>query len=316
MSDAATDEPVPAGAVSSGSSLTTVADELYGLVPAQFTAARDARAGRARQAGDKPLAAEIKGLKKPTTGAWLANLVVRHRRDEVGHLLELGAELRQAQAGLAADELRRLSQERHRVVASLRDQARELARDAGQPVSDAAVLELEATLEAALADAAAAEALRSGRLTTGLRYSGLGLTDVIPAASSASGTHPAVPQTIPASKEPKNRRAIAREPDHKSRVEAEKALRRAETTVEEAERDAKEHRQRVDALREKVDRDHHRVIELERQLRELRAVEDTARQELREAERARDESYDKLQAAHDQLTRARAAFEALGPSAT
>ena len=89
------------------------------------------------------------------------------------------------------------------MVANLRDQARELARDAGQPVSGAAVLELEATLEAALADDAAAEALRSGRLTAGLRYSGLGLTDVIPAASSASRTHPAVPSPSPRHRSPK-----------------------------------------------------------------------------------------------------------------
>ena len=33
-------------------------------------------------------------------------------------------------------------------------------------------------------------------------------------------------------------------------------------------------------------------------------------------QKERNESYDKLQAAHDQLTWARAAFEALGPSAT
>ncbi|HXW79824.1 MAG TPA: hypothetical protein VEJ84_10010 [Acidimicrobiales bacterium] len=312
--------PVPGGPIPGGPDLSTVADELYGLVPAQFTAVRDARAAAARRAGDRQLAAEIKGLKKPTTGAWLANLLVRERRDEIGHLLELGDELRRAQAGLAVDELRRLSQERHKVVANLRHEARELARDLSQPVSEAAALELETTLEAALADDAAAGALRSGRLTTGLRYSGLGLSDLVSAAQAPPGEPPTVPQSasapVPAQPGAKRHEAGSRAPDDAPRAEAEKALRRAETTAEDAERDAKEHRHRVDALRAEVDRAHHQVIGLERQLRELRALEDAASQELRQAEKARDGSYDKLQAAHDQLSRARAALELVEPPAT
>ena len=56
------------------------------------------------------------------------------------------------------------------------------------------------------------------------------------------------------------------------------------------------------------------MIALEGQLRELRAVEDTARQELRKAEKASDATDDKVREAHDQLTRAQAALELLTPS--
>ena len=96
-----------------------MADELYGLTPAEFIPRRDALAAEARKAGDRALAAEIKKLRRPTTGAWLANVLARQRRDQVAQLLDLGAALRQAQASLATSELRRLSQERHAVLSEL-----------------------------------------------------------------------------------------------------------------------------------------------------------------------------------------------------
>ncbi len=156
-----------------GIDLDTVADELYGALPSEFTSRRDALAAEARRAGDRALAAEVKKLRRPTTGAWLANLLVRDRRDEVVQLLDLGAALRQAQATLATGDLRRLSQERHRLLTELQKAAGRLADRNGQAVSAAAAQELSDTLEAATADPDAAEALRAGRLTTGLHYSGL-----------------------------------------------------------------------------------------------------------------------------------------------
>ena len=109
--------------------LDAVADELFGLPPADFVAARDERAATARRAGERELAAAIKELRRPRVGAWLANLLVRERPDEVSELLAVGTELRQAQAHLAHEDLRRLSKERRRVVASLAADALELARD-------------------------------------------------------------------------------------------------------------------------------------------------------------------------------------------
>ena len=68
------------------------------------------------------------------------------------------------EAHLANEDLRRLSKERRRVVASLAGDALELARDRGQTVSSAAARELETTLEAAMLDAGAAGELQAGRL--------------------------------------------------------------------------------------------------------------------------------------------------------
>ena len=107
--------------------LDSAADQLYGLAPGEFTAARDRLAAEARAGGDRDLAAAIKKLKRPTVAAWLANRLTRERPDDVDRLIALGRELRDAQEQLDADELRQLSQQRHLVVAALVGEARELA---------------------------------------------------------------------------------------------------------------------------------------------------------------------------------------------
>ncbi len=166
--------------------LDAVIDELYGLTPGEFTATRDARAAEARRSGDRELAAAIKQLRRPTTSAWLANRLARQYRDEVGRLLALGAAMRQAQAQVAGEDLRQLSNQRHQVVAALAAQARRSGADAGVAVGEQVVRELEATLNAALASNDDSEALRAGRLTTALQYSGF--TPVDPGAPTAAAS--------------------------------------------------------------------------------------------------------------------------------
>jgi hypothetical protein len=156
-----------------------VADELYRLQPGEFTAARDARSAEARDSGDRPLAEAIKKLRKPTVGAWLANLLVGERPDDVDQLLELGQAIRDAQQSLAGDELRRLTQERHNVARALSAVAGRLAGELGVTVSDATMTELEGTLEASMSDPEMAQDLRKGRLATSLHYAGLGFGDMV-----------------------------------------------------------------------------------------------------------------------------------------
>lgn len=170
--------------------LDTVADELYGLTPAEFTAARDSRVADARRARDRELAVAVKALKRPSVGAWLANLLVRRGPDEVDRLLSLAADLREAQDRLAGDQLRALSQQRHRVVAALVQEARRLGTEAGQAVSSSAARELQETLEAAMGDPRAAAALREGRLTGPLTYSGIGTASEGPTPPPTTPAHP------------------------------------------------------------------------------------------------------------------------------
>ncbi|WP_433274848.1 hypothetical protein ACQPZA_26635 [Pseudonocardia xinjiangensis] len=147
--------------------LDQVADELYALPRDEFTAARNAAVKRARQ-HDKELAEQIGALRRPSTAAWLVNLLSREHPDEVAALVELGDGLRAAQDQLEGEALRRLSQQRHEVVHGLVQQARALARSAGHPASEAVARELENTFTAAVNSSAAAQAVAGGRLTTAL----------------------------------------------------------------------------------------------------------------------------------------------------
>ncbi|HEY2833740.1 MAG TPA: hypothetical protein VGJ14_15020 [Sporichthyaceae bacterium] len=163
-----------------GPSLDEIADELYGLPLADFTAARTGYEKQARQAGDKELAGRIKALAKPNVVAWLANQLARAHADELAPLIELGAGMREATRALAGDELRALAKQRDEVVRALMSQARALAKQAGQAVSDSTAGGLADTLHAALVDQHAAEALLAGRLVEGLFRSGFGDVEAAP----------------------------------------------------------------------------------------------------------------------------------------
>ncbi|GGX73668.1 hypothetical protein [Streptomyces hiroshimensis] len=145
--------------------LDEVADELYGLPPKEFTAARDQRAAQARQAGERTLAHEIRALRRPTAAAWAGNLLARHRPEEARALTALGDGLRRAHRELDGERLRELTRRQRSLVATLALQARQLAAERGQPISEAAQQEVEATLQAVLADPEAAREWTAGRLT-------------------------------------------------------------------------------------------------------------------------------------------------------
>ncbi len=153
---------------SCGVDLESVADELYSLPREKFTAARNAAAKRAGEQGHRDLAEQIGALRRPSTAAWLANLLAREHPDELRTLTQLGDGLRQAQQQLQGAELRRLSQQRHELVHALVQQAQALARNAGHPASDAVTRELVNTFTAAVNSANAAQAVAGGRLTTAL----------------------------------------------------------------------------------------------------------------------------------------------------
>ena len=119
-------------------------------------------------------------------------MLARERPQELADLGALGTALREAQAELDGDALRRLSSQRHQVVHRLSSDAQRLATERGQQVSGDALRELEGTLEAGFYDPDAAEQLRRGRLTVALYYSGIGFGSATPAPrSSRSSRQPA-----------------------------------------------------------------------------------------------------------------------------
>jgi hypothetical protein len=131
-------------------------------------------------------------LRRPTVSAWLVNRLARERAADLGRLLDLGDALREAQATLSGAELRRLSAQRSEVVGALAREAEQFGTGKGRSIGAAALREVEQTLEAALADPAAADLVRAGRLTSPLAYAGFG-TPIEPGAAPQRAPRAAAP---------------------------------------------------------------------------------------------------------------------------
>jgi hypothetical protein len=189
--------------------------------------------------------------------------------------------MRAAQTQLAGDEIRRLSQQRRQVVVELARAARRLAADAAQAVSEEAARELEATLEVALAEPAAGEAVRSGRLTAALKSSGLGSLDfadeaAAPAKAGRTSTRTAVPR-------PSKRHESAR---NDQLAKAELVLQEAEDALNAAQASLTELARRESAAREEHGRVREALTAAETELVRLQREESAAAATLRETEKA------------------------------
>jgi hypothetical protein len=147
---------------------------LYGLHPDAFVPARDDAVAEARQAGDRDLARAVARLRRPTRAAWLANLLARERPDQLEGLLALAGDLASAQRTLDGNALRALSAQRNRLVTAMAREGGRLAAQAGDSATESVVRDLAGILDAALADPAVADEVRSGRLTRTVSYSGFG----------------------------------------------------------------------------------------------------------------------------------------------
>jgi hypothetical protein len=159
---------------------------LYAASAADFIATRNELAKQLKADGDQLGSTRLKALRKPTVAAWLANLVARELPDELDDLLALGDEFRQATADLDGDRLRELTPKRHKLLDQLSKEAGKLAGREGQKVSADVAQKLRETLDAALVDPAAGEAVREGRLDSALRHVGFGVVDESGAPSNVT----------------------------------------------------------------------------------------------------------------------------------
>jgi hypothetical protein len=277
----ATEEP--------GDPLLRVADDLYALPPGQFTAARDAAAKEHR--ADKELAARVKALRRPSVAAWAVNLLVRREAEQVGRLLAVGEALREAQADLDATQLRELTRQRRALTAAVAGRARAAAADEGQRLSDAARQQVEDTLTAAMLDAGAAAAVRSGLLVAPLSATGVDAVDVAPALAVPEALGFAAParEAAPPTK-PELRVVPDPDAEEKARRAAQEALAEAEASLsrrtEELERAVEEVGTReAHSLQVQAE-----IDEVRRRLAELEAALEEAEDALGEAEDLRDEA--------------------------
>jgi hypothetical protein len=158
--------------------LLGVADQLYGLPPTGFTAARDEAAARARLDGRPELARQIGALRRPVAAAWVVNLLVRRKQAEVERLFAIADRLREAERTGEGAELRELNRAAQAVVPAVVRMAADLARSAGRPMTEAVAGQVHQTLRAAMADPGAAAAVLSGRMVGPLEATGGTAVDV------------------------------------------------------------------------------------------------------------------------------------------
>ena len=159
-------------------SLSAVADELYEADPSAFVARRTELVKQARTAGDRALATQIGALRRPTVAAWYLNLLARSGSTELDDLVDLGATMRQAQAGLDMARVASLAPRRRELEHAVLRRLDMLLAAQGITPSPAAWTEVGHTLTAVAADASAAAAVRSGCLVRSLMYAGFGEVDL------------------------------------------------------------------------------------------------------------------------------------------
>ena len=274
--------------------LEEIADRLYALPPEDFTPSRTTEAAAARKAGDTALAKQVAALRKPTVGAWLVNTLAREEPDLLDQLLALGPALADAQRGGKGDALRQLGEQRRQLIGAVTSRAFELA--GRQPVA-APRAEVESTLEAALADPASADAVRSGRLVRALSYAGFGEVDVTDAVaappSAAASPRKAAPAKAPPAKDiaAAEQRALeaagtlddavrACELAHQQQDDAEAAHQDAAAEVDRLETALHEARDRRTAAEDAARKAARRAAKAEDAVRAAQAAEEKARKAL------------------------------------
>jgi hypothetical protein len=304
-----------------------VAAELYGLPPGDFIAARDEQARVARTAGRRDDATEIRKLARPTTSAWLVNQLSRATPEALGRLFDVAGALAEAQRTLDGDRLRELSGARRQVVAELLPVAAAVAARAGQAASPAVLEEVRATLEAAMADADARDAVRSGRLTRALAYAGLGEVDLAgaaalfpPGAPERRAARPARGTRLPGPGRGAGERGLARTgaaarpgaaptpagpaaPDHAAR--AAQTLAAAESAVAGGAAAVTAADGELAAISEQRQFLRRRISHLEGELAHAREEDARLAADAQGAERSREQAARDLQAAERRLSRAR-----------
>lgn len=271
------------------------ARELYAGSPGGFTAERDRLVRAARDAGDRDLAKELQALKRPVVAAWAVNLLVGEESELVGQVLDVGEALREAQEGLAGDALRELGRQRRQLIGSVVARARALVEEHGGTLSSQAEQQVAATLHAALADPAAAEAVLSGLLVKPLESTGLGsveLAEHVATSPAASAPRPPRPRGHAGGKGGKGGReaadeaaqqaALREQAEERRRLRREAAEQRvadAEQALEQAERERDDARQQHEEAGAHLLHLEARIDELRRQLADLESEAEAASEE-------------------------------------
>ncbi|OBB87116.1 hypothetical protein [Mycolicibacterium peregrinum] len=145
-------------------------DSLYGMRPEEFTARRNELAAAAKKRGDASAAKAIASARRPTTAAWVVNLLALTDATVRPKLTNLHEALRAAHAAMDGQRIRELSATQRTLV---QDLIRAGFAAAELPDPTAALRDdVTGTLQAAIADPEVAA--RLGRLSRAEEWSGFG----------------------------------------------------------------------------------------------------------------------------------------------
>jgi hypothetical protein len=233
-------------------------DELLALRPAEFTAARNALATRLRREGRRGDADAVKALARPPVAVWALNRLARDQGRVVEAFLDAAAALREAYAG--GGGVREATGPLRTAEARAVEAAEAIVRaDAGR-LTDSVARGIRSGLQAAATDPDAAEALRRGRV--------LGEPD-----------EPSL-EALLASLPPPSGRASARKEDRGADAKARRAQLRAE--IAEAEEEASAAREEVREATTAVDAAKAALARAEQEAESARRRRDAAAERLQD----------------------------------
>ena len=231
-------------------------DDLYAVRPEEFTALRAKLVAAAKESGDKERATTIAAARKPTTSAWVVNLLAHTNGDAKASLTDLRERLRAAHAAMDGAAIRALSAEQRALVDELTRAALEGADIATPP---AALREdVTGTLQAAIADPDVAA--RLGRLEKAERWSGFGDFGATTAVFSAARTAKAKPD---ARTEPEK----SAQPTDRDHDEAKAAVLAAEQVKDDTDDELAKRQSDLAVARLRVEEMRERLTEAENSLR-------------------------------------------------
>ncbi|HEX6471388.1 MAG TPA: hypothetical protein VF069_19965 [Streptosporangiaceae bacterium] len=270
---------------------------LYGVAPGDFVATRNELAAQAAKE-DPALAKRLRGLRRPTVSAWAVNRLARSATDEVGWLLDVGAQLREAWT--AGDHIGGIEQRRSELIARLVRMARDAAAGAGQPLREPAVREVEETLQAATIDPDVAADVKAGRLDRPRSHAGFGPGLFAPAQAAPGRKRAAA--GAQAKRRPAGRDRAAElsrlEDEHRTAADDAAAARRDlsewDEQVEEARREVAAADEKAERLRRALDEARDRQAAANRRLQVVRRERNRAARAAETAGRRADEARGRL----------------------
>jgi hypothetical protein len=301
-------------------------DALYKLPLPEFTAARNALAGRLKKAGRGDDADRIKALNKPSLPAWAVNQLYWEHRHVFDRLFDAGERLRKAQASKLAGQsgdIRGALDALREALSELTRLAADRLRDSGSSATPDQMRRVTSTLEALASIGIVPNGPQPGRLSDEVDPPGFEtLAALVPSSDRAErGDAPTRVLTFrqeapahkpargkPTSEEEEKRRAEERKAQiaaaKAAEEEADRGLREARATAQQAQTDLK----KAAALAKDTEQE---MIEAEQRLEKAAKEAHTARQTARRLAVEAETAAQAVEDAERALARAKEAVEKL-----